>query len=104
MEVAKDFLSPEVNAAFAGITVREFDDGDSLLHRLRPEGRAHKKRSESASAHPPRPTRRAPAALWPMRARPLRRPQDGCRCPLPCAERKSSTARPTNTAAPERRD
>src|SRR5207245_7237549 len=40
MEVAKDFLSPEVNAAFAGITVREFDDGDSLGPEKKEKGDA----------------------------------------------------------------
>ena len=30
MEVAEDFLGPEVDAAFAGIAVRELDDGDAL--------------------------------------------------------------------------
>ena len=30
MEVAEDFLRPEIDAAFAGITVGEFDHGDAL--------------------------------------------------------------------------
>jgi len=30
VEVAEDFFGPEIDAAFAGITVREFDDGDTL--------------------------------------------------------------------------
>ena len=30
MEVAEDFFGPEVDAAFAGIAMREFDDGDAL--------------------------------------------------------------------------
>ena len=30
MEVAEDFLGPKVDAAFAGIAMGEFDDGDSL--------------------------------------------------------------------------
>src|ERR1700741_2411164 len=30
MKVAEDFLGPEINAAFAGITRSEFDHGDSL--------------------------------------------------------------------------
>ena len=30
VEVAEDFLGPEVDAAFAGIAVREFDDRDAL--------------------------------------------------------------------------
>ena len=30
MEVAEDFFGPEIDAAFAGIAVREFDDGDAL--------------------------------------------------------------------------
>ena len=30
MKIAEDFLGPEVHAAFAGIAVREFEDGDAL--------------------------------------------------------------------------
>jgi hypothetical protein len=30
VEVAKDFLRPEIDAAFAWIAVGEFDDGDAL--------------------------------------------------------------------------
>ena len=30
MEVAENFLGPEVDAAFSGIAVGEFDDGDAL--------------------------------------------------------------------------
>src|SRR5262249_10952761 len=47
---------------------------------------------------------RAPLALSPAPALLLQIRLDACRCPLPCAARKSSTARPTSTAAPARRD
>src|ERR1700731_4621808 len=30
VEIAEDFFRPEVDAAFAGITMREFNDGDAL--------------------------------------------------------------------------
>jgi hypothetical protein len=30
VEVAKDFLRPEIDSTFAGITMGEFDDGDAL--------------------------------------------------------------------------
>ena len=30
VEVAEDFFGPEIDSAFAGITVGEFDDGDAL--------------------------------------------------------------------------
>ena len=30
MEVTEDFFGPEVNAAFTGIAVSQFDDGDAL--------------------------------------------------------------------------
>src|SRR5258707_14459022 len=30
VEVAEDFFGPEVDAAFSGIAMREFDDGDAL--------------------------------------------------------------------------
>ncbi len=30
MEIAEDFLRPKVDAAFAGIAVGEFNDGDAL--------------------------------------------------------------------------
>src|SRR5215472_1848017 len=40
VKVAEDFLGPQINAAFAWVTVREFDDGDAL----RPEKK--KKRND----------------------------------------------------------
>ena len=30
MEIAEDFFGPEIDAAFAGIAMGEFDDGDAL--------------------------------------------------------------------------
>ena len=30
MEIAEDFFGPEIDAAFARIAMREFDDGDAL--------------------------------------------------------------------------
>jgi hypothetical protein len=30
VEVAEDFFGPEIDSAFAGIAVGEFDDGDAL--------------------------------------------------------------------------
>ena len=41
VKVAEDFLGPEIDAAFSGIAVSQFDDGDSL----RPEKQAAAKRS-----------------------------------------------------------
>src|SRR5260370_41906396 len=38
VEVAEDFFGPEVDAAFAGIAGREFDDGDALRPKEEEEG------------------------------------------------------------------
>ena len=38
VEVAEDFFGPEIDAAFAGITVGEFDDGDALRPEEKDEG------------------------------------------------------------------
>ena len=39
VEVAEDFFGPEIDAAFAGITVGEFDDGDALRPEEKDAGR-----------------------------------------------------------------
>ena len=38
MEVAEDFFGPEIDSAFAGIAVSEFDDGDALRPEEEDEG------------------------------------------------------------------
>src|ERR1700686_1518933 len=38
VEIAEDFFRPEVDAAFAGIAVREFDDGDALRPEEKKKG------------------------------------------------------------------
>ncbi len=38
VEVAEDFFGPEIDSAFAGITVGEFDDGDALRPEEKDEG------------------------------------------------------------------
>ena len=38
VKVAEDFFRPEIDAAFAGITVGEFDDGDALRKEEKKEG------------------------------------------------------------------
>jgi hypothetical protein len=38
VEVAEDFFGPEIDAAFAGITVSEFDHGDALRPEEEDEG------------------------------------------------------------------
>ena len=47
MEIAEDFLCPQINPAFTGIAVRKFDDSDSL----RPE--------EQQQRNNPQPNRNA---------------------------------------------
>ena len=48
VEVAEDFLGPQINAAFPGIAVRQFDDGDAL----RPEEETSEM-SQSQTVTPP---------------------------------------------------
>src|ERR1700691_4239502 len=38
VEVAENFFGPEIDSAFAGITVGEFDDGDALRPEEEDEG------------------------------------------------------------------
>src|ERR1700727_2975448 len=38
VEVAEDFFGPEVDAAFSGITMSEFDDGDALRPEEKKKG------------------------------------------------------------------
>ena len=38
MKVAENFFGPEVDAAFAGIAMSEFDDGDALRPEKKNEG------------------------------------------------------------------
>src|SRR5260370_11819441 len=38
MKVAEDFFGPEIDSAFAGIAMGEFDDGDALRPEKKDEG------------------------------------------------------------------
>src|SRR5438552_17382390 len=62
-------------------------------------------RTHQTSAQPrPQMPRRAAAVLLQGQARLPRTLQDAYQCPLRCAEQRWSTAHPTNTAEPARRD